>query len=384
MATITVLGAGMMGSALCVPLVDHGHSVRLVGTHLDGELIDAVRASGRHPKLGLELPRAIETYKVDDLQAAMQGTEVLGIGVSSAGVAWAGQKIAPYVRPDLPIVMITKGLEYKGGQFALLPDVLRSYLPSEVQGAISPAAVGGPCIAGELVARVPTCVVLTGRDARVLAELAELMHAPYYHVRTSTDIGGVQTCAALKNAYAMGVAFAWGQHEKRQGNRGSLAMRNQEAAVFAQTVVEMQRIVRMVGGDPATVGGLAGVGDLFVTCHGGRTGRFGRLLGLGLSVPAAIEKMQGATLECLEILQVMRAALPQLEQQGLLAAGELPLLRHLARVALDSAAVPVAVGHRDKHHRLNAGVHLSPSLRRESICHELAANKRVELTTFVK
>jgi glycerol-3-phosphate dehydrogenase (NAD(P)+) len=83
------------------------------------------------------------------------------------------------------------------------------------------------------------------------------------------------------------------------------------------------------------------VGDLNVTCNGGRTGRFGRLLGLGLPVARAIEQMEGATLECLDILQVVRAALPSLQRRGQLAEDELPLLRHLASVALDGAEVRV-------------------------------------------
>ena len=102
---------------------------------------------------------------------------------------------------------------------------------------------------------------------------------------------------------------------------------------------EMQRIVRLLGGDPASAIGLPGVGDLDVTCNGGRTGRFGKLLGLGLGVEAAIARMEGATLECLEILSVLRRALPGLEQGGELRENELPLLRHLFEVALDGKPI---------------------------------------------
>ena len=80
---------------------------------------------------------------------------------------------------------------------------------------------------------------------------------------------GVEVCAALKNAYAMGIAFAAGLHERAGGQPGSVAMHNYESAVFAQSVLEMQRLVAIAGGDPATAAGLAGVGDLDVTCNGG-------------------------------------------------------------------------------------------------------------------
>jgi glycerol-3-phosphate dehydrogenase (NAD(P)+) len=224
-------------------------------------------------------------------------------------------------------------LEWDGSSLRVLPDVLESGFARELRGKIAPAAIGGPCIAGELARRVETCVVITGRDRQKLEALAALLAAPYYHPFVSDDVVGVEASAALKNAYAMGIAFALGLHEKRGGEPGSVAMHNYEAAVFAQAVHEMRAIVSAIGGSPDSVGGLAGVGDLDVTTNGGRTGRFGRWLGLGLSVPEAIERMDGATLECLDILRVMREAGAQL------ASLELPLLRHMSEVALDGKPV---------------------------------------------
>src|SRR5688572_22139046 len=95
---VTVVGAGMMGSALCVPLVDRGHEVRLVGTHLDREIVASLRESGVHPKLRLELPRAIRPYFLEELGAAMAGAELVGLGVSSAGVDWAIETLRPHAR----------------------------------------------------------------------------------------------------------------------------------------------------------------------------------------------------------------------------------------------------------------------------------------------
>lgn len=341
MANVTILGAGMMGSALAVPLVDRGHAVRLVGTHLDREIVASLKASGVHPKLACALPREIQPFFVEELALAMQGAEVIGVGVSSAGVRWAGEKLAPFVTPEIPIASITKGLEWNGERLVVLPDVLESCFPEAVRGKIAPAAIAGPCIAGELARRVETCVVVTGRDADKLERIAELFRAPYYHLFPSDDVLGVEACAALKNAYAMGIAFALGLHEKRGGTPGSVAMHNYESAVFAQAVREMRLVVAAMGGDPESVSGLAGVGDLDVTTNGGRTGRFGRWLGLGLTRAEAIEKMDGATLECLDILQVMRTAVPELERRGALAAGALPLLEHMTEVALDGRAVDV-------------------------------------------
>jgi len=331
----------MMGSALCVPLADAGHDVRLVGTHLDGAIVESLRESGIHPGLGLELPDRVRPFFHRELDAAMDGAEVIGIGVSSPGVRWAGEQIAPHARPDRPIVMITKGLAIEAGALSVLPEVLRKALPATVREKTHPAAVGGPCIAGELARRVPTCVVVAGTDEPALDRLASVMATDYYHVRTSPEVVAVEVCAALKNAYAMGVAFAWGMHERRGNAVGGVAMHNHEAAVFAQAVVEMRRVVSALGANPDHAAGLAGAGDLYVTCNAGRTGRFGRLLGLGLSRDEAIRRMEGATLEALDILRIMREAMPLLEQRGLSSLHDLPLLQHLAAVALDGAPVQV-------------------------------------------
>jgi glycerol-3-phosphate dehydrogenase (NAD(P)+) len=344
MAKITVLGAGMMGSALCVPLVDRGHELRLVGTPLDRDIVESLKNSGIHPKLKLELPRSIRPFADAELETVLPGSDVLILGVSSAGIRWAGERLAGLPLAPLPIAMVTKGLEWDGQEFRVLPDVLSELLPKPVRSHVQPVGVAGPCIAGELARRVPTCVVFTGRDTAAIERFAELASGPYYHVQRSPDVVGVEVCAALKNAFAMGIAFGAGLHERAGGQPGSIAMHNYESAVFAQSVLEMQRIVAIAGGDPATAAGLAGVGDLDVTCNGGRTGRFGRLLGLGLALPEAIAAMEGATLECLEILEVLRAALPVLESRGELTPREVPLLRQLIAVALDGAPIAMPFG----------------------------------------
>lgn len=358
MSVITILGAGMMGAAWCVPLLDAGHDVRLVGTHLDSDVINSLRESGTHPKLGLELPKGLKAFPISELTSALEGAEVIGLGVSSHGVRWAAETLAPYFikraisgAPAWPVMSISKGLEWTGEELRLLPDVFSDALNAAVDdpdGAhdavplnVSPVAVAGPCIAGELARRVETCVVMTSRSPETTRRLAALVRTPYYHAFPSDDVLGVEVCAALKNAYAMGIAFAAGIHESRGGQPGSVAMHNHESAVFAQAVVEMMAIVEVLGGDPKTAAGMAGVGDLDVTCNGGRTGRFGRLLGSGLSRSQAIEAMQGATLECLEIIHVMRHAVTAFEQAGKLPRGSLPLLSHMAEVVQDGAAVNV-------------------------------------------
>ena len=338
MSKLGILGAGMMGTALAIPLFDRGHDVRLVGTHLDEDIVASLKDSGVHPKLKLPIPREIRPFHHHELAQAAEGVELWALGVSSAGIGWATERIGPLVRRDTPVFMITKGLVLEGSKLVTLPDVVRSGLPDKVRADVHPAAIAGPCIAGELARRVPSCVVLAGRDERSLSRIADAIRAPYYHPFPTTDVVGAEVSAALKNAYAMGIGFAAGMHEKAGGTHGSVAMHNLESATMAQAVLEMRHIVARLGGDPDTVTGLAGVGDLDVTTNGGRTGRFGRFLGQGLTLAKAIEAMEGATLECLEILSVMEAGW-RAGALGTLGDDDLPLLGHLIAVALHGAPV---------------------------------------------
>lgn len=345
MAKILVLGAGMMGSALCVPLADRGHEVRLIGTPLDAAIVSSVAHSRVHPTLGVELPPSVRCEPVAQLEKLAEDAEAIVLGVSSAGVGWAADALSPVLaRRNLPVLMVSKGLQYQSGELHVLTEAFRLALPAELRAVCQPVSICGPCIAGELARRAPTMVVFTGQQLEHARRFADWLQTAYYRIVLHADVFGVQICAALKNAYAMGIAFGAGLHQRAQGERGSVAMHNYEAAVFAQALVEMQELVVALGGAGSTVIGLPGSGDLTVTCNGGRTGRFGTLLGLGHGTRDAIRLMQGATLECLEVL----AELERFSQGNSWGSGaryperrKLPLLRHLMDVGLHGAAVDV-------------------------------------------
>jgi glycerol-3-phosphate dehydrogenase (NAD(P)+) len=328
----------MMGSALCVPLADQGHDVRLIGTPLDASIILALQAGGRHPGLGVLLPETVRCFAIAELGAATADADAIVLGVSSAGIAWAAQVLAPLLaRRPLPLAMVSKGLELTPDGLDVLTDAFAKAVAPVVVGC-QPVALCGPCIAGELARRAPTLVVLTGRDAGAAGCFAAWLATAYYLPRVSADVRGVQLCAALKNAYAMGVALGTGLHERAGGSPGSVALHNLEAAVFAQALAEMAAIVRALGGDAASAWGLAGSGDLTVTCNGGRTGRFGALLGRGHRAAEARALMRGVTLECLDVLAVLERALA-VDALGGLGRSELPLLSHLIELGLHEGAL---------------------------------------------
>ena len=329
----------MMGSALSAPLLANGHEVRLVGTPLDREIVTALKSGAPHPKLRATVP-GVSAYFVEELSAALAGVDAIALGVSSAGVPWAAKALGvELLRAPKPVAMVSKGLVWQNERLDVLPDVFQALLPPTIRGRVAPVGVAGPCIAGELLRRVPTSVVFTGRSRAVCEAWATLARGPFYFVQVEPDVVGAETCAALKNAFAMGVGFGQGVHEAQGGSSGSVAYHNYESGVFAQAILEMQQVVALCGGDPQTVVGLPGTGDLIVTCNGGRTGRFGKWLGTGLSLADAIEKMEGATLECLEVLRELDRALLHFDAQAKTKPHQLPLLRHLADVALRGAPV---------------------------------------------
>jgi glycerol-3-phosphate dehydrogenase (NAD(P)+) len=334
MANVTIIGAGLMGSAVAWPLADNGHRVRLVGTHLDGDTIRSCKESRWHPRLRRPLPERVEPFYVEELRSALIGADVIVSGVSSPGVHWMGQTLAPLIWPGATVIAVTKGLEATpDGDLRILPDVLAAEIPAELREHITFSAIAGPCIAGELAGRRHSCVVFTGRDEAVLRRLRGIFSTAYYHIWLATDIVGVEACAALKNAYTLGVGLAGGLLEAAGGPDAADAyMHNPAAALFGESAAEMVRLVSVLGGDPRHVTGLPGVGDQYVTCAGGRTVRLGRLLGQGLSYAQARAAMAGETLESAEIVTQMAKALPGLEARGLIGRDDLPLLRLLCSI----------------------------------------------------
>jgi glycerol-3-phosphate dehydrogenase (NAD(P)+) len=325
-----------MGTATAWPLTDNGHAVRLVGTHLDRDIIESCLERRYHPKLKRKLPHAVQPYYIEDIAQALDGVDVIVSGVNSLGVHWIGRTIGPYLQPGHSIIAVTKGLEAaENGDLLILPDVLYSELPPGIRNQVKLAAIGGPCIAGELSGRRQSCVVFGSRDRDAVERLAEIFRTPYYRVWTTTDLVGLELCAALKNGYTLGVGIAAGQLERAGGvDAAGAHMHNLAAAIFAQGCTEMACLVQIVGGTRAFAYGLPGTGDLFVTVQGGRSMRLGRLLGLGHSYAQARQIMAQETLEAAYIVQQVGKALPKLTARGIIEAGDFPLLRALVAVVV--------------------------------------------------
>ncbi len=320
MAIITIVGAGMMGSAMSIPASDNGHEVRLVGTPLDREIIEEAKVSGYHKTLKRPLPKNVTCYQIEELDAALAGADLLIGGISSFGVEWFGANVLPKIPKALPVLSITKGLYADAkGRFVPFPDYLASLPGCE---GLSLNAVGGPCISFELADRHHTVVSFCGHDRAVLEQIKALLSTEYYHINLTEDVMGLEMAVAMKNAYALGVSLAIGQVESKYGE-GCPEEYNPEAGLFAQSTRETLRLLANCQGGAEMI--LYSAGDLYVTVFGGRTRRIGTLLGRGLCYEEARALLAGVTLESVAITKLVIEALMR---QGE-ALSRYPLLCHI-------------------------------------------------------
>ena len=339
MATVTIIGAGMMGSALAFPARENGHTVRLVGTHLDREIIEVSAATNRHPKFNKDFPAGLEFYQIEDVEKAIDGADMIIGGVSSFGVDWFADKILPIIPESTPILTVTKGLmDTPDGKLLTYPDLWRAKADS-LGKKLSLNAVGGPCTSYELVAHDQTEVAFCGDDLDTLAMLKEIMQTEYYHISITTDVRGIESAVALKNGYALGIALTIGLNQKAFGIDSELHF-NSQAAVFGQAVEEMYKLLAFQ--DSLTLQNLkVGLGDLYVTVYGGRTRLVGILLGRGLNIDEAKAELNGVTLESLVVAERVARAIIKSAELGRADLADFPLLLHINDVLTKKAPVDI-------------------------------------------
>mgnify|MGYP000895849995 CR=1 FL=1 len=339
MYTITILGAGAMGSALTRPLIDTGWQVRLWGTWLDDHLLDAIENGQPHPRINATIDPRVQTYRSNQLQTALDGADVVMCGVNSFGIEWAGEQLSKLMKPGQKLLTVTKGMRADDdGTMHILPDVLRSYFDPELAESVSWNAIVGPSIAGELAVHHDTCVVFCGENRADVEYLAGLFRTDYYHVWTSTDFVGHETGAATKNVYAFAAGFAQGMLRKAGKENDRYVMYNYGAAVFAQGQKELRSFIALMGGNPETGDGLGGVGDMFVTSMGGRNVKAGGYVGEGVPFSEVQDRlMKGVTLEGVAAIKVIGKALGPLTERGVIGEDEYPLCRFLHSVVVQDA-----------------------------------------------
>jgi glycerol-3-phosphate dehydrogenase (NAD(P)+) len=288
--TIAVLGAGNAGTTFALLATHNGHVVRL--WTIEQELAEQMRQNGENPKYlpGVKLPEAIAIEV--DLQRAISGAEIIMLAVPSHVVRRLTRAVAPFLSSEQIILDVAKGIEEK--TFYLMSEVIHSELPEAMRQNV--VALSGPSIAREMSRNIPTAVAVAGFTRRHAETVRQTFESPTFKVEVLDDMVGVQLGGALKNIYALAAGMCDGLE---YGN-------NTKAALVARALAEMVRFGVTLGAKPETFYGLAGVGDLVVTCLGpqSRNRTFGEKLASGQTR----EQILKESVEVAEGVQVTKIA----------------------------------------------------------------------------
>ncbi len=332
---VTIIGAGMMGSALAFPARENGNEVRLVGTHLDREIIDACKKTGRHLKFEKDFPEGISYYQIEEAKEAIDGADFIICGVSSFGVDWFGEKVLPLIPESTPVLSVTKGLICtEEGELINYP----TYWGRMEGNKHDINAIGGPCTSYELVAHDQTVVSFCGKDTQILEKMKKALTTDYYHVNVTTDVVGIEGAVALKNGFALGIALSIGVNQKEFGE-DSVQHYNSQAGLFLEASREMTKLIKYLGGGEEAY--YVGYGDLYVTVYGGRTRSLGILLGKGLSIDEALAELAGVTLESTVVAKRVAEAIYIKDAKGELNKEDFPLLLHVNDLLLGKGLVNI-------------------------------------------
>ena len=267
---MTVIGAGSWGTALAILLAREGHATQLWGR--DGAQLDAMRRTRRNMRYLPEAAFPEELQIAVDLPKALEVSRDVLIAVPSHAFRATLEGIRRHLPPHTRIAWATKGFELATG---LLPhQVFR-----EVLGETAGAVLSGPTFAKEVGAGLPTAMTIASADERFAKELALNLSGPSFRAYTQTDIMGVEVGGAVKNVIAIGSGIADGM------GYGA----NTRVALITRGLAEMMRLGVKLGASRETFMGLAGLGDLVLTCTDdqSRNRRFGMALGRGESPASA-------------------------------------------------------------------------------------------------
>ncbi len=269
-ATIAVLGAGSWGTALAILLSRNGHKVRLWG-HLKTEIEPLQQDRENRQYLpGIPLPKLLQP--VTDLSEAVAGADELLVVVPSHAFRQALEAVKPLIATNTPVNWATKGLEPKTRK-------LLHQVAQDVLGDRPVAVISGPTFAKEVAAGLPTAITVASPSEAHAQRFASYLNSDCFRAYTSSDIIGVQIGGGAKNVLAIAAGIADGL--------GFGA--NTRAALITRGLAEIMRLGQAMGGKPETFMGLAGLGDLALTCtdNQSRNRRMGLALARGLTIEEA-------------------------------------------------------------------------------------------------
>lgn len=290
--TVAVLGAGSWGTALASLLARNGHRTVIWGR--DAEQVRAINERHENTRYlpGIPLPESLRAST--DLPATVRAADVVLVVTPSHAFGDTVRALAPHRRPGAGVAWATKGFEPGSGRF--LHEVAAELLGDDVPLAV----VTGPSFAKEVTQGLPTAVTVHSDDPDFAQTVAEALHGPAFRAYTGNDMLGAELGGAMKNVLAVATGVADGMH---------LGL-NARAGLITRGLNEMLRLNQALGGRAETLMGLAGLGDLVLTCTGdlSRNRRLGLALGQGQSIKDAVAAI-GQVVESIQTCdEVMRLA----------------------------------------------------------------------------
>ncbi len=286
---VAVLGGGSFGTVIGNIVAANGHVTTLwMRSDQRAEILNESQ----------ENPTYLPGYKLEpglkastNLSAAVSGVDIVFVAVPSKSCRAVARELATCIDPSTLVISTTKGIEADG--FKLMSQVLAEELPDNPIGVLS-----GPNLAKEIAAGQITGSVIASSHAPLCETIQGLLHSRSFRVYSSSDMYGVELGGALKNVYAImaGLGAALGVGENTIG------------MLLTRSLAEMSRFAVSLGADPLTFLGLAGVGDLIVTCSSplSRNYRVGYALGEGQSLDDILEKL-GQVAEGVNTLKLLKA-----------------------------------------------------------------------------
>ena len=290
-----------MGSAFTVPCLENHNDVTLVGTHLEDDLIKKIKSNNNfHPALNMELPLQLKVEKFEKLNSILESSvDIIVAAVSSIGIEWFVEQISKYYKKNLPIILLTKGLAIEENELMTLSDKIKKLLRKKSHTEVNVSAIKGPCLAAGLANKMRTGTVIANPDIKETELLKKIISTNYYSTEISDDLTGVELSGAIKNIYSMLIGASEGlSNSKAPKDIQSKYYLNTSASLIHRSISEMVEFVSHYGGNPETVYGLAGLGDLYVSAIGGRNSLMGKYLGQGYLYKDVKEKfMKNITVE---------------------------------------------------------------------------------------
>ena len=290
-----------MGSAFSVPCIENKNDVTLVGTHLEGELIENIKTNKNFsPVLKTKLPSELNLEKFEKLNSILEGkVDMIVCGISSVGIEWFVDQISKDYKKNIPIILLTKGLSIVDNELITLSEKIKRLLKIKGHDQINISAIKGPCLAAGLANKMRTGTVIANPDIKEAQYLKKIISTKYYSTEISNDLTGVELSGAIKNIYSMLIGASEGlSNIKAPLEVQSKYYLNTAASLIHRSISEMVEFVSYYGGKSETVYGLAGLGDLYVSAIGGRNSLMGKYLGQGHLYKDAKEKfMKDITVE---------------------------------------------------------------------------------------